>query len=319
LKIEVQVDQARARRAGITSAEAANSLAAYFSGAAVTEYREGDTVIPVVIRGLEVDRSNVANLQNISVYSSARKTNVPLSQIADFKADWEFSRIKRRSQERTIAISAKHQFFKAGQIFDALQPAMKTLNLPPGYHWEMGGELENAAKAQRYLFANMPICFALIIFLLVWQFNSFRRPLIILLTIPLTFIGAVVGLIVMKAVFGFMVILGLLSLAGIIINNGIVLIDRIDIERASGLDAYDAVVAAALARFRPILITTITTVLGLLTLIISKDPLFYGMANVIAFGLALGTVFTLGVVPIFYTLLFGVKIPPKTKVAPKTA
>lgn len=319
LKIEVRVGQARARRSGITSADVANSLAAYFSGAAVTEYREGDSVIPVVIRGLEVDRSNVANLRNISVYSSAGKTNVPLSQIADFKADWEFSRIKRRSQERTITISAKHQFLKAGQIFDALQPAMQTLNLPPGYHWEMGGELENAAKGQRYLFANMPICFALIVFLLVWQFNSFRRPLIILLTIPLTFIGAVVGLIVMKAVFGFMVILGLLSLAGVIINNGIVLIDRIDIERASGRDAYDAVVAAALARFRPILITTITTVLGLLTLIISKDPLFYGMAIVIAFGLAIGTVFTLGVVPIFYTLLFGVKIPPQTKAAPKTA
>ncbi len=116
-----------------------------------------------------------------------------------------------------------------------------------------------------------------------------------------------------------MVILGLLSLAGIIINNGIVLIDRIDIERAAGRDAYDAVVTAAVARFRPILMTTITTILGLLTLIVSKDPLFYGMANSIAFGLAIGTLLTLGVVPILYTLFLRVKIPRKTVTAPAHA
>ncbi len=319
LKVEVRVDQARARRAGVTSQNVASSLNALISGAAITDYREGDEIIPVVLRGGEAERKNVSNLQNLSIYSSTRRTNVPLSQIADIEPVWEHYRIKRRAQERTITVSAKHQFLKAGQLFDALKPAMDTLDLPPGYHWEMGGELENAAKAQGYLFANLPICFAAIVLLLVWQFNSIRRPLIILLTIPLTFIGVVPGLLIMKADFGFMVILGLLSLAGIIINNGIVLIDRIDIERAAGRDPFDAVVTAAVARFRPIVMTTITTILGLLTLIVSKDPLFYGMANAIAFGLAIGTLLTLGVVPIFYTLLFGVKIPPKTKVAPKTA
>ena len=118
-----------------------------------------------------------------------------------------------------------------------------------------------------------------------------------------------IGLLVMDAVFGFMVILGLLSLAGIIINNGIVLLDRVDSERAAGRDAYDAIVTAALSRFRPILMTTMTTVLGLLPLIISADPLFYGLACVIAFGLAVGTVLTLGVVPVFYALFFRVKAP----------
>ena len=155
----------------------------------------------------------------------------------------------------------------------------------------------------------MPICFLLIVVLLVWQFNSFRRPAIILLTIPLTLIGVIVGLLVMRAVFGFMVILGLLSLAGIIINNGIVLIDRIDTECAAGKAPYDAVIEAALARFRPILMTTMTTIFGLLPLIVSVDPLFYGLATVIAFGLAVGTVLTLCVVPVLYTLLFRVKIP----------
>jgi multidrug efflux pump subunit AcrB len=305
----------RARRAGITSREVANSLNAFLSGASVTEYREGDKVIPVIVRGTEAERNIISNLRDIAVFSAIRNTNVPIAQIADFNPVWEFSRIKRRAQERTITVIAKHQFLKAGQIFEALQPLINTLDLPPGYRWEMGGELEQSAKAQRRLFTNMPLFLALIVFLLIWQFNSFRRPLIIMMTIPLTFIGVVPGLLIMNAEFGFMVILGLLSLAGIIINNGIVLIDRIDIERASDKSAYDAVVTAALARFRPILITTATTVLGLLTLIVSRDPLFYGMANTIAFGLAIGTVLTLGVVPVLYTLLFRIEIPPKPEPA----
>ena len=176
----------------------------------------------------------------------------------------------------------------------------------------MGGELEQSAKAQGYLFANMPYAIAGIILLLVWQFNSFRRAGIILLTIPLTFIGATIGLIVMNSVFGFMVILGLLSLAGIIINNGIVLIDRIDIELDSGREPYDAIVAACLARLQPILMTTVTTILGLMTLILTVDPLFYGMASAIAFGLGVATIFTLGVVPVLYAILFRVKNPTGT-------
>jgi multidrug efflux pump subunit AcrB len=132
----------------------------------------------------------------------------------------------------------------------------------------------------------------------------------------MTLTGVVVGLLVMDAAFGFMVILGLLSLAGVIVNNGIVLIDRIDSERAAGKTAYEAVVDSAVARFRPILMTTVTTILGLLTLIIARDPLFYGMAVVLAFGLAVGTVLTLGFVPMLYTLFFRVEIPPRGVAAP---
>jgi multidrug efflux pump subunit AcrB len=311
LKIDVRVDQARARRSGVTSSDVANSLNALVSGANVTDYRKGDEVIPIILRGTEADRTNISNIKSLSIYSRSRGTNVPLSQIADIEATWDLYRIKRRGQQRTVTISAKHQFLKAGQISEALKPAIVSLDLPPGYEWELGGELEQSAKAQRYLFANMPFAAAGIIFLLVWQFNSFRRAGIILLTIPLTFIGAVIGLIVMNSVFGFMVILGLLSLAGIIINNGIVLIDRIDIELQEGREAYDAIIAACLARFQPILMTTVTTILGLLSLIVSVDPLFYGMAVAIAFGLGVATVFTLGVVPVLYAVMFRVKNPPK--------
>ena len=308
-KIEVQIDQARARRAGVTSQEIADSLSAYLDGKRITDYREGDTIIPIMGRGLLSERMQVSNIRTINVYSQARRTNVPLIQIANIAPTPELSRIKRFNQQRTITVSAKHQKLKAGELLDALMPALETLDLPPEYHWELGGEPEDSAKAQGYLFEWMPACFLLIIVLLVWQFNSFRRAGIILITIPLTFIGAVIGLLVMNAPFGFMVILGLLSLAGIIINNGIVLIDRIEIERNSGKTPYDAVIAAAVARFRPILMTTLTTILGLMPLIISQDPLFYGMACVIAFGLLVGTVLTLGVVPVFYSLFMLVEIP----------
>jgi multidrug efflux pump subunit AcrB len=144
----------------------------------------------------------------------------------------------------------------------------------------------------------------LIIILLVAQFNSFRRPLIILITIPLSFIGAVLGLLISGSNFGFMGTLGLYSLAGIIINNAIILIDRIDLERETGKKIYDAIVSACQQRLRPIIITTLTTTLGLLTLIIPHDPLFYGLANIIAYGLAVGTFLTLAVVPVLYSLMF---------------
>jgi multidrug efflux pump subunit AcrB len=287
----------------------ANSLAAYIDGAVISNYREGDKSIPLVVRGEPTERQVLTALRNVSVFSTSSGRIVPLTQIADVRAEWVLSRIKRYNQERTITVSAKNQTLTALQLLDKLRPTLATLKLPGGYRWEIGGELEKSKEAQANLFKNMPVCFALILALLVWQFGSFRRPAIILLTIPLTLIGAVIGLLVMRADFGFMVILGFLSLAGIIINNGIVLVDRIDIERDEGKDPYEAIVAASLARFRPILMTTMTTILGLTPLIVTVDPLFFGMAVVIAFGLFVATVFTLGVVPVLYALFFRVRGP----------
>jgi multidrug efflux pump subunit AcrB len=315
-KVDIEIDQTRARRAGVTSKEVADSLNAYIDGTILTEYREGDRVIPVVGRGIASERNNPARLRTLNIFSNLRRTNVPISQIADFTIEGQLSRIKRRDQERTITVSAKHQVLKAGDLFEALQPTMEMLDLLPSYAWAMGGELEKQAEAQGYLFEYLPHFVALAVLLLIWQFNSYRRTAIILLTIPMTLTGVVVGLLVMDATFGFMAILGLLSLAGVIVNNGIVLIDRIEVERAEGKTPYQAVVNSALGRFRPILMTTVTTILGLLTLIIARDPLFYGMAVVLAFGLAVGSVLTLGFVPILYTLFFRVEIPPRGAAAP---
>lgn len=311
LRVEVAVDQTRARRAGITSRDIAASLNAFVSGGAITDYREGDAVIPIVLRGTEDERDQLSTLFSLNVYSGSTGESVPLAQIADIKSTWKPYRINRRNLERTITVSAKHTHLKAGQLVDEIRPAIDSLDLPPGYRWEMGGELESAETAQERLFANFPLAGALIVFLLVWQFNSFRRAGIILLTIPMAFLGAIVGLLIMNAPFGFMSLLGLLSLAGIITNNGIIMIDSIEINRRAGMAPYDAIVSAALSRFRPILMTSITTIPGLLPLIVWKDPLFYSLAIVISFGVALGTVLTLGVLPVIYSLLFGISAPAR--------
>lgn len=221
----------------------------------------------------------------------------------------EVDQIHRYNQERTITVGAKHQTLTAAEMVKRLQPSLDSIDFPPGHYWELGGELEDSADAQGKLIFWFPPCFLLIIGLLIWQFNSFRNAGIILITLPLILIGAVIGMLVMRADFGFMVILGLLSLAGTIINNGIVLIDKIETNRSEGSGDYDAVVSAAISRLRPILMSMTTTVLGLLPLIISRDPLFYGLACVMAWGLAIGTVFTLVVVPTLYTLFFSVPIP----------
>jgi multidrug efflux pump subunit AcrB len=152
-------------------------------------------------------------------------------------------------------------------------------------------------------------CFGGIVFLLVWQFNSIRRAGIIILTMPLVIVGSVVGLLTMQADFGFMVILGLLALAGSIVNNGIVMIDKIEENRRDGQTPYDAVINSAVSRFRPILLSVSTTMLGFSPLIINNDPLFYGMACIMFFGLGIGSLFTLNYVPALYSIFFRVKIP----------
>lgn len=306
LKLVVDVDQTRARRAGVTSKDVASALEATFSGLEISDYREGDKTIPIVVRGDDNARFSLSGLQRVQVYVAATGDFVALEQVAEVRGDWVFGRIKRLDQARTLTIEGRHPDVPAPVILQSIMPTLEALDLPTGHRWEIGGEIKDQADANGNLFGLLPIALAGIIVLLIGQFNSFRKGSIIIATIPLILIGGTLGLIVMNAPYGFMVLLGFFSLAGILINNGIVLIDRIEIEEKAGRDRLDAVIAACLARLRPILMTTLTTVLGLVPLILFGGALFYGMASVIAFGLVVATVFTLGFVPALYTLLFGI-------------
>ncbi len=301
LNTRIQVDQVRARRAGVSSREVARSLQAHMDGITITDYREADTAIPVVARSYPQERRDLGDLWNVLVKSSRTEEMVPLPQIAAIQTYWDYFRINRRNQERCLTVEFKHADLLAPELLEAARPLIDGLELAPGYRWEVGGELETSVETLGKMKAWMPLCVFGIVVLLIWQFKSFRRPLIIFITIPLAFTGAFIGLFLMRAAFDFFAILGLLSLAGVIINNGIVLIDKIDAERTAG-QAEDPVVQAAISRLRPILMTTVTTVLGLMPLILSNDPLFFSMAVVIASGLILGTVLTLGVVPVLYAV-----------------
>ena len=178
----------------------------------------------------------MSDLWNTLVVSNETDEVVPLTQVADIRGEWAFFRINRRNQERCLTIEIKHESLLAPELLDAAMPLIEGLDLGGDYWWEPGGEIEQSTDTLGQLGENMPIALLGIVVLLIWQFNSFRRPAIIFITIPLAFVGAFLGLTIMRAPLDFFAMLGLLSLAGVIINNGIVLIDRIDSVCETGVE-----------------------------------------------------------------------------------
>lgn len=307
LKLKINIDQERARRAGVSSQDIARTLSAHFDGENVTVYRENDKSIPVVIRAQSDDRGNLDRMRMIEILTHDGET-VPLLQIAEFEGAVEPSKILRSDQERTLRVAAKHPDKTAVELYEELKPLLAKIDFPPGYTFELEGEIKGSEESNAALFQYAPHALFGILALMVLQFGSFRRSATVLLTIPLILIGANFGLWIFDAYFDFTGMLGLFSLAGIIINNGIVLIDRIDTERkVENISVNDAVMNASLARVRPIIMTTITTIVGLIPLALFGGEFWYGMAIVIMCGLGVGTILTLGFVPVLYSLFFSRK------------
>ncbi len=309
-KLLVTVDQSRARRAGVTSDDVAVSLQAGLSGIELTEFREQDELIPITLRSVSADRKDLAKLDGMTIYSKTTGNSVPLKQVADVTIEWQPPIIYRRDRQRAIKIGV--------QLVPNITPTEINANFRPwlveyadtwprGYKFQEGGEAEESNDANASIAAKLPLAGMLILLLLVGQFNSLRKTGIVLATIPLGMIGVTVGLIVANSIFGFMTILGVISLAGIVINNAIVLIDRINIELDEGKELAIAILDAAKQRMRPILVTTVTTVGGMMPLWISHDPMFETLAIAVIFGLAFATVITLLFVPVLYSLLYRVK------------
>lgn len=303
LQIDVLIDQERTRRAGLSPAATARALEANFDGTQVTDYREGDRIIPVVLRAREDDRATLDDLADVTIANDQGQA-IPLLQVANLAGELKPYIIHRYNLDRTITISGINPDLTAKQLLDRVQPLLDGLGLPQGYAWTAGGEVEASKKANGALFLYMPHCLVAIVVLLIWQFDSFRRTAIIILTIPLILIGASFGLNLSGAKLDFNAMLGLLALAGIIVNNAIVLIEKIDEERANTANLACAVSTAAQARFRPIVMTTLTTIVGLVPLYLLGGELWRGMTVVMIFGLGIGTVLTLVIVPILYLILF---------------
>ncbi len=308
-RIRLEIDHTKAQRANITSEDVAQSLATFSQGRSVSQYRDTDEVFPIVTRAIAAEREEIGRLQSVAVYPTGSSDSVPLGQIAAISTEHGNSVIQREDLIRTVTIESRNLLMSPEDMAPILQPRIDQMNrtLAPGHVVEFDGIVKDSKVGKLALLSNFPLCLGLAVLLLVGQFNGYRRPLIVILTIPLVIVGVGLGLRVMQAEFSFLVILGIFALAGIIVNNAIVLIDRIDIERsAKDCSDSDAVVSASTRRLRPILMTTVTTIVGLLPLIIGQDVLFYGMASIMAFGLTIGTILTLGVAPALYCLFFGI-------------
>ena len=307
-KLIVKINEPRAQRAGVTNQDVAISLQTILSGFDTTDYREENDVIPVTLRSVAADRQDVGKLDSLNVYSQVTGRSVPLKQVADVSVAWEPARILRRDRLKTVTVHAGIlRGVTAQMITDQIEARLseQEKTWPIGYFYEFGGELETSVKASQSVAVQMPVGGLIILLLLIAQFNSVRRTLIILLTIPLGLVGVTIGLIVADSYMGFMTTLGIISLAGIVINNGIVLIDRIKIEiEQNGLEPRRAVIEAGQRRLRPILLATTTTVGGLIPLWLGGGPMYEPMAIAIIFGLVFATMLTLGVVPVLYTILF---------------
>lgn len=309
-KIRVAVNQPRARRAGVSSQDIAISLQTGLSGFELSEYRKADKLIPILLRSVAADRQDLARLEGLNVYVQSTGRSVPLRQVADLKVQWQPSEIIRKNRLKTVTVSTDlAPGVTAHQINTELIPWLEAQKpgWGPGYRYEIGGESETSAEANRSILVKVPYAAFIIIMLLVIQFNSIRRPLIVLVTLPLGFIGVIIGLFAGQLYFGFMTLLGIVSLSGIVINNAIVLLERIHLEMdENGLDPPRAIVEAAQRRMRPILLTTATTAFGMVPLYLGGGAMWEPLAMAIIAGILFATLLTLGVVPVLYALFFRV-------------
>ena len=304
LQFEVQVDQVKARKMHIGSRDVALALQTRYSGTPASAIRDDDILVPIVLRGSDAERNSKEDVADTLVYPATGGMPVALSAVAKVTIKSEPSTIRRRNLSRVITVEAHNASLTAQSIVDRLAPQVEQIKLPAGYRIELGGEVEDSSDANQALLQYLPHALLAMLLLFVWQFNSFRKLAIVVASIPFILIGVAAALKLTGYPLGFMATFGLLSLAGIIVNNAVLLLDRIETEIANGHPLRRAVANAAVRRLRPIVMTKLTCIVGLIPLMLFAGPLWTGMSITIMGGLALGTLVTLGLIPVLYELLF---------------
>ncbi|AMQ88547.1 efflux RND transporter permease subunit [Marinobacter sp. LQ44] len=305
--IAINVDDATAARYGLSRADVAQSLYGQSFGAVAERYRQEDDPIPMILRSREGTSLSLSRLLSVNTYND-RGDAVPLSAVATVETTWEPAARYLRNGVRVNTVTANlEDGYSFSQALDGLNTALENQPLPAGTRLEMGGDAEGSNDANTALLKAAPIGMLLLLFFLLLQFNSFRRVGVILLTVPLATVGIFPGLVLSGSPFGFQSLLGVIALVGIVVNNAIVLLDVMDRELERGRAIRDAVRTAVERRTRPILLTTATTVAGLLPLAFSSSTLWPPMAWAIISGLLASTVLTLLVIPSVCTKL--IKLP----------
>ena len=298
--------EVQARKNGIDRPDVGRALKEAFEGKDVGIYREGDNLIPIISRPPAEEREDVAEAQNLQIWSPAAGRNIPMQQvIAGYDTKFENSIIMRFNRRRAIIARANPRTGLASNVLARIKPRIEAIPLPQGYTLEWFGEYRDSADAMASLAGSIPVFVLMMILIVIFLFNNLKQPLIIWLCVPLAIIGVTAGLLLTKQPFGFMSLLGLLSLSGMLIKNAIVLIDQINLEIRSGKGTYQAILDSGVSRMRPVMMAAATTVLGMIPLLF--DAFFIAMAVTIMAGLTFASVLTLIVVPTLYAIFYKAK------------
>jgi len=279
-----------------------------FEGGMAGVFRDGDELLPIVLRAPDSQRLDVTSIQNLQIWSPAAGRMIPLRQVVSgFETVFEDEIIWRQNRKRAITVLADPRVGEAVPLFGRVRPKIEAIELPPGYFLEWWGEYKSSNDARGPLMAAVPIFVLLMILITLLLFDAFKQVAIIWLVVPLALIGVTAGLLGTGQPFGFMATLGLLSLIGMLIKNAIVLVDQIDLEIGEGKDGWNAILDSAVSRLRPVAMAAATTILGMAPLF--PDAFFVSMAVTIAVGLGFATVLTMVVVPVLYATFDRVRAP----------
>jgi multidrug efflux pump subunit AcrB len=309
-QIRPVVNEEQANNAGVTTPDVALALKATFEGVSVGVYRERDELLPIVMRAPEKDRADVASMNNLQIWSPAAAQFIPLRQVVSgFETVFEDDIVQRLNRKSTITIHADPVSGPPSVVFNRIRPKVEALELGPSYELEWWGEYRDSTRAQSGMAASLPFFLLAMVLIVIGLFNALRQPLVIWLTVPLALIGVTGGLLATGQPFGFMALLGFMSLSGMLIKNAIVLIDEIEQQKREGGPELKAVVDACVSRLRPVSMAALTTALGMIPLL--PDAFFVAMAVTIIAGLMVATVLTMLVVPVLYAVLFRVKYEPQ--------
>ena len=297
----------RAQPLGVSRQSMAQSIQIGTSGMTLGEYREGDQVLPILLKDNTVDSFRINDLRTLPVFGTTQETTTLEQVVSEFDFQYKFSNVKDYNRQMVMMAQADpRRGVNAIAAFNKIwKEVQEEIQVPEGYTMKYFGEQESQAESNAALAANMPLTFFLMFITLLFLFRTYRKPIVILLMLPLIFIGIVLGLILLDKSFDFFSVLGLLGLIGMNIKNAIVLVDQIDIEAASGKATLNAVISATTSRIIPVAMASGTTILGMLPLLF--DAMFGGMAATIMGGLLVASALTLFVLPVAYCAIHKIK------------
>ncbi|HAE91306.1 MAG TPA: multidrug ABC transporter, partial [Tissierella sp.] len=315
-EVEIQVNKENAAIYGLTTSQIASAIRGGASGTIVAKYKDEGDELDIVVRATEDITESLSNLGQLDI-TTPSGINIPISQVADISIVKGPIQINREDQERVVTVTSQITGRDLRSISLDIEKELKNYEFPSGYSYKIGGENEQMIDAFKQLLLALILAIILIYMVMAAQFESLINPFIIMFTIPLAFGGGLLGLFITRKSFGVTAFIGIIMLAGIVVNNGIVLIDYINTLRQEGKERFEAITTAGPIRLRPILMTTLTTILGLVPLALGIGEgaeMQAPMAVVVISGLTLSTVLTLVFVPVLYTVFDDFSIKMKSRI-----